>query len=95
MNDHLTPNAQAILLLTAPLIAGTRKATVKPLSVSEYREIARCLHDTGREPADLLDGDSGRTLSGLRMALDSDRLQRLLGRGRVGHGYRVGWGPWC
>ena len=56
MNADLSPNAQAILLLTAPLLAGRRKhskrpqtgvesapAKPKPLSAAEYRDFARQL----------------------------------------------------
>lgn len=76
-----SPNAQAILLLTAPLIAGRRRGTVKPLSLVEYHELARHLHDEGLEPADLLDGHVPEIPAAPRIALDSDRLRRLLGRG--------------
>ena len=81
VSDHPSPNAQAILLLTAPLIAGRRRGTVKPLSLGEYHELARHLHDKGLEPADLLDGYMPEVSSAPRMRLDSDRLERLLGRG--------------
>ena len=81
MNGDLGANAQAILVLTAPLIAGKQKRPVKPLTVSEYRDLSRHLHETSREPADLLDSDTLETLSGLRTALDSERLHLLLGRG--------------
>ena len=81
MNSDLSPNAQAILLLTAPLIAGKRKRPVKPLSASEYRDLARHLHDTGREPADLFESDTAEACSGLQMTVGSERLHLLLGRG--------------
>lgn len=79
--NHPGPNAQAILLLTAPLIAGRRRGTVKPLSLGEYHELARHLHDNGLEPADLLDGYVPEIPVAPRIALDTDRLKRLLGRG--------------
>ena len=95
MNADLSPNAQAILLLTAPLLASGRgrparpktgggnahSANPRPLSGAEYRDFARQLRAVLREPADLLGSDAMAALRESGTNLDSERIQRLLGRG--------------
>ena len=54
MNETLSPDAKAILLLTAPLIAGPAQPTDDLLTPSEYKKLARCLFDRRLRPADLL-----------------------------------------
>lgn len=79
---ELTQNTQAILLLTAPLIAG-RKSTspLDPLSPGEYKQLARLLRESQRQPADLLGSDAGDILRQTQPHLDIGRLENLLGRG--------------
>ena len=95
MNADLSPNAQAILLLTAPLLVGrggrsrrprtggksARPANPRPLSAAEYRDFARQLRAVQREPADLLGSDATETLCASGTNVDRERIQRLLGRG--------------
>ena len=93
MNGDLSPNAQAILLLTAPLLTGGRKGTAKspitgrkarsekPLTGGEYRDFARQLRESRQEPADLLEHGALKTFEQSRTTLDLARLQRLLNRG--------------
>ena len=81
MIAELSPNAQAILLLTAPLIAGRGKPSVSPLSAGEYRRLARRLRELQREPADLLDLGVDSVLKECGSHVDAARLERLLGRG--------------
>ena len=95
MNANLSPNAQAILLLTAPLLTGGRKRSkrpatggrrtpppnLKPLSAAEYRDFARQLRAVQQEPADLLGSDATETLRASGTNLDGERIQRLLERG--------------
>ena len=81
MRTELSSNAQAILLLTAPLIAGRGKPSVNPLTPGEYRRLARHLRELQREPADLLDLGADSLLKECRIDLDTGRLERLLGRG--------------
>lgn len=95
MNEDLSPNAQAILLLTAPLIVGRRgrsgrpktaakraqTANPKPLSAAEYRDFARRLRAVQREPADLLGSGATETLCASGTNLDGERIRWLLGRG--------------
>jgi DNA processing protein len=81
MSLSLSPNTQAILLLTAPLIAGRNQASADFLTPGEYRGLARFLRERQRQPADLLASD-GEALIGERQSLvDRDRLKRLLSRG--------------
>ena len=77
----LSANTQAILLLTAPLIAGRVKPSADPLSAGEYRRFARRLRELGREPAALLSSRAGALLTECGLDLDLGRLERLLGRG--------------
>ena len=78
---ELSSNAQAILRLTAPLIAGRGKAFVNPLTTGEYRRLARRLRELEREPADLLGLGADSLVKECRIDLDCGRLERLLGRG--------------
>ena len=81
MSARLSANTQAILLLTAPLIAGRGKPSTSPLGVGEYRRLARRLRELERQPADLLDSGWREILKECRVGLDHERLERLLGRG--------------
>ena len=81
MIAELSPNAQAILLLTAPLITGRGKPSIDPLTAGEYRRLARRLRELQREPADLLRLGADSLLKECWLDLDSGRLERLLGRG--------------
>ena len=85
MNSELSPNAQVILLLTAPLLAGRSRGAVTPLPLGDYNNLVRHLRDTEMQPADLLDSDGLRELdrswSGLRTKRSLEDVRRLLERG--------------
>ena len=81
MRFELSSNTQAILLLTAPLIAGRGRPSVNPLGAGEYRRLVRRLRELQRQPADLLDPGAREIVNECRIELDSERLERLLGRG--------------
>ena len=83
MTFEPSPNTQAILLLTAPLIAGRgkHKPSVKPLGAGEYRQLAHRLRELRCQPADLLDRGAGQIVDECRAGLDAERLEGLLGRG--------------
>ena len=83
MKFELSSNTQAILLLTAPLIAGRGKGkhSVKPLAAGEYGCLARRLRDLRHQPADLLAPGGRNILDECRAELDAERLEQLLGRG--------------
>lgn len=77
----LSPNTQAILLLTAPLIAGRGTPTADLLSPGEYKRLARHLLKLQRQPADLISPEATDVLHACHPVIDEVRLQRLLGRG--------------
>ena len=81
MSAELSSNAQAILLLTAPLIIGRSQPPASPLTSREYRGLARRLRELKRQPADLLDTGSSSELAEWGLELDIGRLVQLLGRG--------------
>ena len=81
MTPVLSPNTKAILLLTAPLIAGRGAASPDLLSPGEYKRLARHLRERQREPADLISPDAADLLRACQAVIEQSRLQRLLGRG--------------
>ena len=81
MTPTLSPNTQAILLLTAPLIAGRGTSSSELLSPGEYKRLARYLRERQRQPADLVSPDAADLLRASQPVIDEARLQRLLGRG--------------
>ena len=81
MNTELSPNTQAILLLTAPLIVGKGKSSVRPLNAAEYGNLAQALLEGGRQPADLLQPGADNILRECRPGFDDGRIRQLLERG--------------
>src|SRR4051812_33436077 len=82
MTTPISPQTQAILLLTAPLIAGRERPSTDLLSPGEYRRLVRHLRDMQRQPADLLATDRPPDLlRNCAPIVEEARLQRLLGRG--------------
>lgn len=81
MTPALSLNTQAILLLTAPLIAGRGVATPDLLTPGEYKRLARHLRDIQRQPSDLLSADAAEVMSACQSVVDEVRLAHLLGRG--------------
>ena len=81
MNTSVSPNTQAILLLTAPLIAGRGGYSSELLTPGEYNRLARVLRDNQREPADLLGSEVDELLKKSQAVIEGGRLMRLLGRG--------------
>jgi DNA processing protein len=81
MTPTLSPNTQAILLVTAPLIAGRGNASSDLLSPGEYKHLVRRLREIQRQPADLLSPSAADLIHDCQPVVDETRLQRLLGRG--------------
>lgn len=81
MSMPLSPNTQAILLLTAPLVAGRARSSSDPLTLGEYKRLARLLRDKHRQPAHLLATDDQDLLAACQQLVGRDRLEGLLGRG--------------
>lgn len=81
MTPVLSPNTQAILLLTAPLLAGRGSGTPDLLSLSEYKRLARHLRNIQQQPGDFLSPGADALLRTCTPVIDATRLQRLLDRG--------------
>lgn len=81
MSAPLSPNAQAILLLAAPLSVGRPTVPSGFLTHAEYRDLARRLREIGKQPADLLSSEADDVLRACANGLDQERIHRLLARG--------------
>ena len=81
MSTTISPNTQAILLLTAPLIAGKKTEDAPCLTPSEYNRLARLLREKDMQPADLLGANAGDLIGHYAAHFGKDRLETLLGRG--------------
>jgi DNA processing protein len=81
MIEPLTPNTQAILLLTAPLIAGRGETSRELLSLGEYNRLASILRQQQKQPADLLAPDAAELIEVCAQPFGRARLDTLLGRG--------------
>ena len=81
MSALLTPNTQAILLLTAPLIAGRSGPSLEPLTFAEYNRLARMLREKRKQPSDLIGADASQTIELVAAVFGRGRVETLLGRG--------------
>jgi len=81
MTQVLSSNTQAILLLTAPLIAGRTGSNSELLTHGEYKRLTRHLRDMQRQPSDLLSTEASDLLQQCQPVIETERLKRLLGRG--------------
>ena len=73
----LTTNTQAILLLTAPLITGSRDGSTDLLTLSEYHRLARILREKQKQPADLIGPDSQVMVELCAAIFGRERLESL------------------
>jgi DNA processing protein len=81
MNAPLSPDTQAILLLTAPLVAGRSSGSAAPLTQSEYARLAGTLRERGLRPRDLLETGGELAARELPPHVDVPRVAELLARG--------------
>lgn len=81
ISTQVSANTQAILLLTAPLIAGRGESSRELLTASEYGKLARFLYEKECQPADLIAVDARKLLIELGKIVNSDRLKSLVARG--------------
>lgn len=79
--DGLSANTTAILLLTAPLVVGSRRSQAPVLTAGEYRKLAPLLASHQSEPAALLESGADRLLAQCGDVVEEDRLTALLNRG--------------
>jgi predicted Rossmann fold nucleotide-binding protein DprA/Smf involved in DNA uptake len=77
----LSPEAQAILLLTAPLAVGREAPCRDLLSRGEFGRLARRLQDMGAHAGDLLSPGADSLLAAAAPEVPTERLRRLLDRG--------------
>ncbi|MDB6033126.1 MAG: dprA [Verrucomicrobiales bacterium] len=81
MIEPLTSNTQAILLLTAPLIAGRGETSRDLLSLGEYNKLAVILRQKQKQPADLIERNPHELIEACAQPFGRARLEALLGRG--------------
>jgi predicted Rossmann fold nucleotide-binding protein DprA/Smf involved in DNA uptake len=81
MSETLSTNSQAILLLTAPLVAGRSDASTNLLTLSEYNRVARLLREKQLQPADLIGSDAKEVVQLIAPSFGPERLNALLARG--------------
>lgn len=78
---NLSPNTQAILLLTA-YFSKADPSDVKPLGPAEWGRFAAWLKDNGKRPDELMSGSLAEDLAGWTDSkITRDRIARLLDRG--------------
>jgi len=81
MNPELSANTQAILLLTAPLTTSRATTGATPLTLSEYRTLARRLKELGRQPSDFTTTEADDLIDEFRGLFERERLKALVTRG--------------
>jgi DNA processing protein len=81
MTQDLSPDTQAALLLTAPLITGRGSASQDILTPGEYKRLTKHLKDIGRRIADVLSPDADSLIEACDAVVDAERLRHLLDRG--------------
>ncbi len=94
MIPELSSNSQAILLLTAPLVAGRGEPSPGLLTLTEYNRLARLLREKQWQPADLIGSNGADIVALVASKFGRDRIEaqhRTLKslveslRGRSGH----------
>ena len=81
MPESLSPNTQAILLLTAPLSTGAEPNDLPLVTPARYRKLASLLHDADLQPSDFLEEKKGQALDVCQEVLNEVEAELLLGRG--------------
>ena len=87
----LSANTQAILLLTAPLLAGRESSSGDLLTPGEYKRLVRHLMEQQRQPADFLSPEAGDLIERCQQVVETERLKRLLARGFLLSQVVEGW----
>jgi len=80
MIEPLTPNTQAILLLTAPLITGSGETSRDLLSLGEYNRLAFILRQKQKRPSDLIGPNAQELIEVCSKPFGRARVDLLLGR---------------
>ncbi|MEX5441346.1 DNA-processing protein DprA [Acinetobacter indicus] len=79
--NTISPNTQAILLLTAPLILGKGSPSFDLLTTKEYNQLARHLWQIEKQPSDLLTTNAEALIKECSSIISHQRLTNLLTRG--------------
>ena len=81
-NTDLSEDTKAILLLCCPLVP---KGSFRPLSLTEYNNLAKVLYEKGLRPSSVLEETDLKSLASWAQITDSHRLEGLLAmRGKLG-----------
>ena len=81
MTTELSPDTQAALLLTAPLLMGSGASPAETLTPGEYKCLYHRLCEMHYQLSDLLGPDAPNIINNCEPVLDGGRLRRLLERG--------------
>jgi DNA processing protein len=81
MTTPLSPDTQATLLLTAPLITNGGAEPADTLTRSEYVQLSNTLAKANHTPALLLHSNEEDLPDEVAILIDGDRIQKLLSRG--------------
>ena len=81
MTATLSDDTKAILLLTASVNAGSAEPRHLPLSLGDYKHLARKLRELGRKPADLIAPSANDLVAACGAVVEAARLRELLSRG--------------
>ena len=82
-SDATSPDTQAVLLLTAPLLVGRREEGVRPLNAREYQRVADHLLALQRRPGDLLRPENDELRAQCATLKGVGDLDALLRRGML------------
>ena len=92
MTETISPNSDAILLLTAPLaVRGEVQEGIEPLSTEEYGFLARQLLNMKRKPSDLLNPENTELIHSCGELVDAERLRKKGGAVPRPGGLAVSW----
>lgn len=78
MQDRISDNTKAILMLTGQLGRSGPRVNAKPLTAAEYNKLAQWLRKEGQEPADLLAFERQDLARRVPVVLDRERICELL-----------------
>jgi DNA processing protein len=81
MNSVLSPNTQAILLLTAHLSTGKIREQLPLVTPAKYRRLAHLLFQNGLEPADFLGKRKSEVLGICSEIITENDAEQILSRG--------------
>lgn len=81
MIETISTDAKVVLMLTSPLIGGSREVSGDLLSPGEYKRLAQLLRKKRLAPRGLLGPDAADLIGECGTVIEQERLERLLTRG--------------